>query len=215
MPNSTKVQHSLTTNSTQSPELSTPQTLRQPPACWPAGRFCTCFPRMPRNSPAPSPPCHPSLHPHACPPAEKPKQGAKRAADGKKKEESSEEEESEEESEEVGGCAGWLARLWMCAVCTLDVGVTLAVACRPCHPLPFSPFPHSPTQKGFPTVALIAPLHRTSPLQEEEEEEEKKPAAKKQKAADGSAVDVSAANGSRTIFMKNLAWAADEVRALY
>jgi hypothetical protein len=64
-------------------------------------------------------------------------------------------------------------------------------------------------------VALIAPLHRTSPLQEEEEEEEKKPAAKKQKATDGSAVDVSAANGSRTIFMKNLAWAADEVRALY
>ncbi|KAL4434185.1 hypothetical protein ABPG75_000626 [Micractinium tetrahymenae] len=46
--------------------------------------------------------------------------------------------------------------------------------------------------------------------EEEEEEEEKKPAAKKQKAADGSAVDVSAASGSRTIFMKNLAWSADE-----
>lgn len=47
----------------------------------------------------------------------------------------------------------------------------------------------------------------------QEEEEPKKPAAKKQKAADGSAVDVSAANGSRTIFMKNLAWSADEVGA--
>lgn len=47
----------------------------------------------------------------------------------------------------------------------------------------------------------------------QEEEEEAKPAAKKkQKGADGGAVDVSGVNGSRTIFIKNLAWAADEVR---
>jgi hypothetical protein len=58
------------------------------------------------------------------------------------------------------------------------------------------------------------PTPGTLRVQEEESEEEKeeeKPAAKKQKAADGSSVDVSAVNGSRTIFMKNLAWAADEV----
>ena len=55
----------------------------------------------------------------------------------------------------------------------------------------------------------------SSPSQDddEEEEEEAKPAAKKAKAAPASGVDVSAVNGSRTIFMKNLAWAADEVRA--
>ena len=61
------------------------------------------------------------------------------------------------------------------------------------------------------TLSLPPNPHPTSPLARQQEEA--KPAAKKQKAADGSAVDVSAANGSRTIFMKNLAWAADEVRA--
>lgn len=52
--------------------------------------------------------------------------------------------------------------------------------------------------------------------EEESDDEEEAPAAaptpapKKQKAADGSAVDASAANGSKTIFIKNLPWAADE-----
>ena len=58
----------------------------------------------------------------------------------------------------------------------------------------------------------LSPLPAPLLLQEEEEEAPKKPAAKKQKGADGGAVDVSAANGSRTIFIKNLAWAATEVR---
>lgn len=45
---------------------------------------------------------------------------------------------------------------------------------------------------------------------EEEEAEEAAPASKKQKGSNGQAVDVSAANGSRTIFVKNLSWSADE-----
>jgi hypothetical protein len=54
--------------------------------------------------------------------------------------------------------------------------------------------------------------------EEEEEEEDEKPAAKKVKGNDGAAkkaassdVDVSAAQGSKTVFVKNLPWKADEV----
>ena len=50
----------------------------------------------------------------------------------------------------------------------------------------------------------------SSEEESEEEEAAPAPAAKKQKDNNGSAIDVSAANGSRTIFIKNLAWAADE-----
>lgn len=64
-----------------------------------------------------------------------------------------------------------------------------------------------------PHLTSRPPLAARHPVPSPPQEEEEKPAAKKQKAADGSAVDVSAANGSRTIFIKNLAWAADEVRA--
>lgn len=63
----------------------------------------------------------------------------------------------------------------------------------------------------LPACRLLQEESSEEEEEEEEEKEEKKPAAKKQKAADGSAVDVSAANGSRTIFIKNLAWKADEV----
>ena len=82
--------------------------------------------------------------------------------------------------------------------------------------LPASPTPLPTTHTRntpLPQPLLTPLLSFLSPplLLLQEEKEEKKPAAKKQKAADGSAVDVSAANGSRTIFMKNLAWAADEV----
>ena len=70
--------------------------------------------------------------------------------------------------------------------------------------------PPAPTRAHEPALLCTRVPARS---QEEEEEEEEKPAAKKQKGADGGAVDVSAANGSRTIFIKNLAWAADEVRA--
>ncbi|RMZ53014.1 hypothetical protein APUTEX25_001133 [Auxenochlorella protothecoides] len=46
--------------------------------------------------------------------------------------------------------------------------------------------------------------------EEESDDEEESSEEEKQKAADGSAVDASAANGSKTIFIKNLPWAADE-----
>ena len=150
----------------------------------------------------------------ACPPAEKPKQGAKRAADGKKKAESSEEEEESSE-EEVGGCGaslvGWLAG-WLAGCVGCVGGICRKGADPPPKALLAPHHTHVSNQAPAPFPASSR-IPRIPPLpQEEEEEEEKKPAAKKQKAADGSAVDVSAANGSRTIFMKNLAWAADEVR---
>ena len=71
-----------------------------------------------------------------------------------------------------------------------------------------TPRPRSPP----PSPCL--PAQESDDADAEEEEEKPKPAAKKQKANDGSAVDVSAANGSRTIFIKNLAWATDDVSVL-
>ena len=168
------------------------------------------------------------------------KKGTKRAADGKAKkaessseeEEESDEEESsseeEEEEEEVRGGQG----LRMDCQCPLlartslqggpCLNPALPCACQPHLTLPAphlflcslpSVHPHYPSFSSihhrYPSSSSIPTTHPHC-LQEEAP----KQAAKKQKGSDGAAVDVSAANGSRTIFIKNLAWAATEVRAV-
>ena len=72
-----------------------------------------------------------------------------------------------------------------------------------------------PSWCSFLTVSLVR-LQESS--EEEESDEEPAPAAKKAKAENGvaktkpaaAAVDTGAAQGSRTIFIKNLPWSADE-----
>ncbi|KFM24009.1 Protein gar2 [Auxenochlorella protothecoides] len=79
------------------------------------------------------------------------------------------------------------------------------------------PEPESSSEESSSDEEVAAVVESSSSEESSDEEPAvpaKKAAASKKapakKAADGSAVDASAANGSKTIFIKNLPWAADE-----